>query len=115
MHSIITKKRLVNSGFIQVITFAVSGILQLAVTLLIAQQYDADTLGIIGIVAIINLFGFSLAEAGVFNYVIYKKNISKVDFSTIQWTVLILSTLMSLLSTTIFIFEYPPVICYSVV
>ncbi|HFS8461488.1 TPA: oligosaccharide flippase family protein [Vibrio cholerae] len=115
MHSIITKKRLVNSGFIQVITFAVSGILQLAVTLLIAQQYDSDTLGIIGIVAIINLFGFSLAEAGVFNYVIYKKNISKVDFSTIQWTVLILSTLMSLLSTTIFIFEYPPVICYSVV
>ena len=70
-----------SAGFIQIVTFIIAGLCQLIVTLLLAKYYDKDSLGIIiSIISIINLFGFSLAEAGVCNYVIYKGDIEKRCF-----------------------------------
>ena len=83
--------------------------------MLLAKYYDSESLGIISIINIVNLFGFSLAEAGVCNYVIYKGKVDKVCFSTIQWIVFSLSALMSLLTLLIYLFDYHIVICNSIV
>ncbi|HHQ4923499.1 TPA: oligosaccharide flippase family protein [Aeromonas veronii] len=114
MFSFLKSSRMASAGFIQIVTFIIAGLCQLIVTLLLAKYYDKDSLGIISIISIINLFGFSLAEAGVCNYVIYKGAIEKRCFFTIQWAILFLSSLMSLCSLLIYAFEYSEVICNSV-
>lgn len=84
-------KNYINSGLIQILSFLISGIIQILVLYVIAKYFPPNAVGLISIISIINMFCLGLAESGVLNYVLYKKNIDKYIFSSVQFLVLSIS------------------------
>ncbi|MBG5951250.1 oligosaccharide flippase family protein, partial [Proteus terrae] len=94
-------KNYINSGLIQILSFLISGIIQILVLYVIAKYFPPNAVGLISIISIINMFCLGLAESGVLNYVLYKKNIDKYIFSSVQFLVLSISFFLFLTLTLI--------------
>ncbi|HID9699178.1 oligosaccharide flippase family protein [Proteus mirabilis] len=94
-------KKYINSGLIQILSFLISGVIQILILYIIAKYFPPNAIGLISIISIINMFCLGLAESGVLNYILYKKNIDKYIFSSVQFLVLSISFFLFLILTLI--------------
>lgn len=77
-------KKYINSGLIQILSFLISGVIQILILYIIAKYFPPNAIGLISIISIINMFCLGLAESGVLNYILYKKiliNISSHQYN----------------------------------
>ncbi|HEM6924312.1 TPA: oligosaccharide flippase family protein [Providencia rettgeri] len=101
----VLKNKLISAGLIQAISFFVSGIFQLAIIFLFSKFFPSSVVGFISIISIINMFCLSMAESGIYNFVVYKKTLTKELFVSLQ-------TFISIISFSIFIIMVVIIIYY---